>query len=401
MEKNPWRGDFPQMETDAVFIDNAASSLKPRTVIDAVDRYYRDLSANVHRGVYFQSYEATRLYEETREKIAAFIHAEPDEIVYTRGATAALNLVASSYGMSHLEEGDEIIVSELEHHSSVLPWQHVALVKKAHLIYVPLDEQHRITVEGFRSVLSERTKVVALTLVSNVMGYVTPMAEIIALAHAQGAVVVVDAAQAVQHLRLDVKTLAADFLAFSGHKMLGPTGIGVLYGQRKWLDSMDPVEFGGDMIDIVEKNVSTWKDAPYKFESGTMPIASVLGLGAAIDYWNATDLEKMEDHTRRVRQYVATQLKKIPGVTIYNPSSESGIIAFNLDGVHPHDASTFFAEKKDCLRAGHHCAQLLIKRLGIEACLRASFLFYNTYADGDRFLETVKEAVRFFRNMGF
>ena len=401
MEKNPWRGDFPQMDADSVFLDNAASSLKPHSVIDAVDRYYRELSANVHRGVYFQSYEATRLYEETREKVAGFIHADPEEIVYTRGATAALNLVAASYGMEHVGEGDEIIVSELEHHSSVLPWQHVASVKKAHLVYVPLDDQHRITVDAFRSVLSERTKVVALTLVSNVMGYVTPMAEIIALAHAKGAVVVVDAAQAVQHMRIDVKDLDVDFLAFSGHKMLGPTGIGILYGRRKWLDVMDPVEYGGDMIDIVEKYVSTWKDSPYKFEAGTMPIASVIGLGAAIDYWNASDLDKMEDHTRRVRQYVFTQMKKIPGVTIYNPSAESGIIAFNLDGVHPHDASTFFAERKVCLRAGHHCAQLLIKRLGIDACLRASFFFYNTFADGDRFVETIKEAIRFFRNIGF
>lgn len=402
MEQNLWRKDFPQISgKDTVYLDNAATSLKPLSVIAALDHYYVDLSANVHRGVYKESYEATRLYEEAREKIAGFLHADPEEIVYTRGGTSAMNLVAMSYGMSRLGPGDEIIVSELEHHSSILPWQNVAKKTGARLVFVPLDANLRITVENFRSVLSEKTKVVALTYVSNVMGTITPIAPIIALAHEKGAVVVVDACQAVQHLRLDVRTLDCDFLAFSGHKMLGPTGIGILYGKKALLDAMDPVEFGGDMIDVVEKSESTWKDTPYKFEAGTMPIASVIGLGQAVDYFLASDMEKMEDHVRRLRQYAFTQLKKIPGVVIYNPDADTGIIAFNLEGVHSHDASSYFAEKNVCLRAGHHCAQLLIKKLGIEACLRASFYFYNTYADCDRFIESVKDAVKFFRKMGF
>lgn len=402
MEQNLWRKDFPFLrDHSSVYLDNAATSLKPDAVIAALDHYYRDLSANVHRGVYRESYEATRLYEEAREKIAAFLHASPEEIVYVRGTTAGLNLVASSWGMANLQAGDEIVVSELEHHSSVLPWQNVAKKTGAKLVFTPLSEDHRITVEGFRSVLSEKTKVVALTYVSNVMGYVTPLSEIIPLARAKGARIVVDAAQALQHFRVDVKALDCDFLAFSGHKMLGPTGIGILYGKKDLLEAMEPTEFGGDMIDVVEKETSTWKDAPYKFEAGTMPIAEAIGLGAAIDYWNAFDPEAMEDHVRRIRLYAYNQLKKIEGITIYNPHADTGIVAFNLDGVHPHDAASYFAEKAVCLRAGHHCAQLLIKHLSIDACLRASFCFYNTYADADKFAQTVRDAVKFFRQMGF
>jgi cysteine desulfurase/selenocysteine lyase len=402
MEHNLWRADFPQItEKEEIYLDNAASSLKPNSVIAAIQHYYHDLSANVHRGVYKESYEATTLYEEAREKIAQFIHADIKETIFTRGGTASLNLVANSYGLSHLHAGDEIITSELEHHSSVLPWMNVAKKTGAKLVYIPLDPDGRITVEAFLSVLTAKTKVLALTYVSNVMGYITPIAEIIRLAHAQNVIVVVDAAQAVQHLHLDVKALDCDFLAFSGHKMLGPTGIGILYGKEALLNAMEPTEFGGDMNDNVDQFDAEWKDLPYKFEAGTMPIAEVIGLGAAVDYWNAHSMVDMEDHVRRMRQYVITQLKKMPDLVIYNPQADTGIISFNIVGVHSHDASTFFAEKNVCLRAGHHCAQLLIKWLHIEACLRASFYFYNTYADCDRFVDSVKEAVRFFRKMGF
>jgi len=402
MEHNIWRADFPQItEKEEIYLDSAASSLKPLSVIAAIQHYYHDLSANVHRGVYKESYEATMLYEEAREKIAAFIHADIKETIFTRGATASLNLVANSYGLTHLQAGDEIITSELEHHSSVLPWLNVAKKTGAKLVYIPLDKDGRITVEAFQTVLTSKTKVVALTYVSNVMGYLTPIAEIIRLAHKANAIVVVDAAQAVQHLRLDVKALDCDFLAFSGHKMLGPTGIGILYGKEALLEAMEPMEFGGDMNDNVDKFAAEWKDLPYKFEAGTMPIAEVIGLGAAVDYWNANSMSDMEDHVKRLRLYTITQLKKMPDLVIYNPTADTGIISFNIVGVHSHDASTFFAEKNVCLRAGHHCAQLLIKWLGIEACLRASFYFYNTYADCDRFVDSVKEAVRFFRKMGF
>ncbi|MDD3126573.1 MAG: aminotransferase class V-fold PLP-dependent enzyme, partial [Candidatus Izemoplasmatales bacterium] len=259
----------------------------------------------------------------------------------------------------------------------------------------------RITIANFESVLSDHTKVVALTYISNVLGYITPIAEIITLANAKKAITVIDAAQAIEHMPVDVKTLKCDFLAFSGHKMLGPTGIGILYGKQEYLDIMEPIEVGGDMNDNVNKYDAEWKDSPYKFEAGTMPIASAIGLGTAIDYWQEHNIMAMEDHVRRLRKYTYTQIKKIPGITIYNPTSETGLIAFNIDGVHAHDASSYFAEHNVCLRAGHHCAQLVMKWLNIEACLRASLFFYNTFADCDRFIDATKNAVKFFHKMGF
>ncbi len=401
MEKNLYRLDFPQFQDKTfVYLDSAASALKPQCVIDAVNHYYHDLSVNIHRGIYDEAYEATRLYEETREMVASFINASPEEIVFTRGATSALNLVALSYGMNLTSE-DEIITSELEHHSSVLPWQAVANKTKAKLVYIPLDSEGRITVEAFKSVLTKRTKIVALTYVSNVMGYKTPIEEIIPLAHQFGARVVVDAAQAAPHIKIDVKRLDVDFLAFSGHKMLGPTGVGVLFGKQELLNSMEPLELGGEMNEEVGKYQSVWKDAPYKFEAGTMPIASVIGLAKAIEYLNHVNLEEIENHTKRIRNYAYQQLKKIDGIEIYNPTSDSSIIAFNIKNVHPHDAASYFAEKKVALRAGHHCAQLIIKWLNIEACLRASFYLYNTYEDADQLVLTAKAAVKFFRSVGF
>lgn len=399
---NIWRKDFPFLKDgNTIYLDTAATALKPESVILTLDHYYRELSANIHRGVYRQAYEATKLYEESRETVARFLHADSREIVFTRGATSAMNLSASSFGSRFLRPGDEIIVSELEHHSHLLPWQQIAIKTGAKLVYVPLSSEGRITVEAFRTVLTAKTKVVALTYVSNVMGYVTPIAEIIRLSHAVGAVVDVDAAQAVQHLEIDVVALDVDFLSFSGHKMLGPTGIGVLYGKAKWLEQMEPIEYGGDMNDNVEKLSAEWKDIPHKFEAGTMPIAEVLGLRAAIDYLMSVGITSIEDHTRRLRQYAYTQLKKIEGIEIYNPGADTGIIAFNLLGVHPHDAATFFAERSVCLRAGHHCAQLVVKWLGIEACLRATFYLYNTYSDCDKFISAAQASVKFFREVGF
>jgi len=402
MEQNRWRPDFPQLANkDFTFLDSAASSLKPQIVIDAVNGYYHDLSVNIHRGIYDEAYEATRLFEITREKVAHFINASVEEVIFTRGATAAMNMVASSYGMDHLKKDDEIIVSELEHHSSVLPWQRVAQKTGAKLVYVPLDIEGKITTPAFKSVLNSHTKMVALTYVSNVMGYKTPLEEIIPLAHEIGALVIVDASQAAPHLKLDVMRLNVDFLAFSGHKMLGPTGVGVLYGKRALLNAMEPTELGGEMNEEVHLQTSVWKDAPYKFEAGTMPIASVIGLAKAIEYLESAGLETIENHVNRLRNYAYQQLKKIEGIVIYNPNPDTGIIAFNIKGVHPHDAASYFAENKVALRAGHHCAQLIIKWLKIEACLRASFYLYNTYADCDKFILTVKAAVKFFRGVGF
>src|SRR5690554_1671619 len=281
MDVNKIRQDFYVLANNKLaYLDNAASTLKPNSVIEALNHYYRDLGVNIHRGVYRLSYEATELYENARQKVASLLNCDFEEVIFTRGASSALNLVASSLGLKEIKENDEIITSELEHHSSMLPWQNVARIKKAKLIYIPLNVEKKITIENFKKVLSDKTKIVALNYVSNAMGYVTPIKEIIKLAHEKGAKVIVDAAQAVPHMEVDVKDLGCDFLAFSGHKMCGPTGIGVLYGKYDLLQEMDPIEFGGDMIDYVELQKSTYKDAPYKFETGTPLIASAIGLGA-------------------------------------------------------------------------------------------------------------------------
>ena len=394
--------DFPVLnQNNLIYLDTAASSLTPQSVIDKMNEYYHNYPVNVHRGVYALSHHATQMYEHARKVVADYIHADFHEIVYTRGATSALNLVAMSYGMHHLNPGDEIIVSELEHHSHLLPWQQVAKIKGCQLIYVPLDDAGRITLENFLSVLTDKTKVVALTYVSNVMGYITPLKPIIEAAHQKGAVVSIDAAQAAPHLRIDVKDLDTDFLAFSGHKMFGPTGIGILYGKKHLLDQMPPIEFGGDMNDNVEKFESIWKDTPYKFEAGTPPIAEAIGLAEAIAYLQKLNVENIAKHENELAQYTIKKLKNIDGVTVYNPTTETGIIAFNINGVHPHDAVTAFDENNIALRAGHHCAQLMIKWLKVPATLRASFYVYNTKASCDIFIENVIKAKDFFASVGF
>ncbi len=401
MEKNPWIKDFPQIKKSNVYLDSAATSLKPYSVIEMVDYYYNELSTNIHRGMYRESMMATELYEKTREIVAKFISAETEEIVYTRGTTSSLNLVAFSYGMDVIQEGDEIIVSELEHSSSFLPWQIVAKRKKAKLVFVELNKEGRITVEAFKKALSDKTKIVALTYVSNVMGFKTPIAEIIKFAHKNGVKVVIDGAQAIQHYTIDVKELDCDFLAFSGHKMLGPTGIGILYAKKEILKTMEPFEFGGDMVDDVNKDESFWKDHPQKFEAGTMPIASVIGLQNAIRYLQDKGIANIDAYITKLYKYVYEKLSKIDGITIYNPNSEAGIIAFNLDNVPSHDAITFFAERNIDLRAGQHCAKLIHDWLGIYSSLRASIYLYNTYEDMDRFVDVVKEAIKYFKELGF
>ncbi len=401
MMKNQWIKDFPQLRNQMIYLDTAATSLKPQSVIDKVNYYYQDLSSNIHRGMYDTAVETTMLYEQAREVVAKFLNAEESEIIYTRGTTTSLNLVAASYGMQNLKAGDEIIVSELEHHSSFLPWQHVAEKTGAILKYVELNEEGRITVEAFQDVLSDKTKVVALTYVSNVMGYITPMKDIIALSHQKSAIVVVDAAQAVQHLTIDVKALDCDFLAFSGHKMLGPTGIGILFGKEALLQNMEPFEFGGDMNDDVNKDISEWKTGPQKFEAGTMPIASVLGLVDAIEYIQNIGLVEISKYIDSLHRYALAQLNKIEGLTIYNPTSETGIISFNLESVPSHDAISYFAEKNIAIRAGQHCAKLICDWLGIYSCLRASLYIYNTFKEVDVFVETLKEAIAYFKKLGF
>lgn len=401
MIKNPWVKDFPQLNNGNIYMDTAATSLKPLIVIEAVNHYYKDLSANIHRGMYEAAIETTELYEQTREKVAEFINADLEEVIYTRGTTSSLNLVASSYGLNHLKPKDEIIVSELEHHSSFLPWQMVAKKTGAILKFVELNEAGRITTKAFKKVLSDKTKVVALTYVSNVMGYITPIKEIIALAHQKNALVVVDGAQAIQHLNVDVKDLDCDFLAFSGHKMLGPTGIGILFGKKALLEDLEPFEYGGDMNDDVNKDVSYWKTGPQKFEAGTMPIGSVIGLKAAIEYLENIGLNNINAYVDQLHRYAIGQLKQVEGIKIYNPTSETGIITFNIDNVPSHDAISYLAEKKVAIRAGQHCAKLICDWLGVYSCLRASLYIYNTFKDVDVLVETIKEAITYFKKLGF
>ena len=331
--------------------------------------------------------------------MADFIRADFEEIVFTRGASSALNLVASSYGLTNVKPGDEVITTELEHHSSCMPWLNVCNQTGATLKYVPLNKEGRITVEAFKTVLTKNTKVVAITYVSNVMGYITPIEEIISLAHQVGAVVILDAAQAVPHMSVDVKKLDCDFLAFSGHKLCGPTGIGVLYGKKKLLEKMNPIEFGGDMADDVNLNSMTFKDAPYRFETGTPIIAGAIGLGKAIEYVSNIGLDEIAKYEYFLKQKAVEELKKIPNVILYNESAETGIIAFNIEGVHPHDAASVFDNNDVCIRAGHHCAQLIIKWLKTVGTVRASFYFYNTLEDVDKFVQSVKEAQEFFGSL--
>lgn len=395
---NQYKKDFPvySFNPNLVYLDSAASSLKCQKVIEKLDMYYNHLGVNVHRGVYGLSYQATDMYEESREKIAKFLNCEFEEVVFTRGCSSALNLVALSYGMDFINEGDEVIVTELEHHSNLLPWMNVCKKKGATLKYIPLTEEGRITIDNFKSVLTNQTKLVAVNHVSNVMGYISPLKEIIRLAHEVGAVVVCDGAQAIPHMQVDVKDLDCDFYAFSGHKMCGPTGIGVLYGKKALLDKMNPVEFGGDMADEVELDSATYKDSPYKFETGTPIIAEAIALGDACEYLTSIGFDNIAKIEHDVKEYALNKLKEISGIKIYNPTCETGIITFNVDGVHPHDAASVFDKNGVCIRAGHHCAQPITKFLGQISTVRASFYFYNDYEDADKFVESVKEAVDFF-----
>jgi len=391
------RKDFPiySKQPQLVYLDSAASSLKLKSVIDQVDSYYLTLGVNVHRGAYDLAYEATRLYEEARVTVAEFINANNEEIVFTRGTTSSLNMIAGSY-RDILKPGDEIITSELEHHSSLLPWMVTAKHTGAKLVYIPLTKEGRITVEGFESVLNDKTKIVALTHVSNALGYLTPIEEITQLAHKKQAVVILDAAQSAPHIELNVQKLGVDFMAFSGHKMFGPSGVGVLFGKKELLNLIEPFEYGGEMADEVSKDNATWKDAPLKFEAGTPVISGAIGLAEAIRYLKSIGFTQIHEHTHALQEYTLNKLSKIKGVTIYNSSSENPVITFNIEGIHPHDIATMLDQDEVCVRAGHHCAQLVNKFLDVNSTLRASFHIYNNYADCDTFVESINKAKNFF-----
>jgi cysteine desulfurase/selenocysteine lyase len=391
------RKDFPvySKQPRLTYLDSAASSLKVKSVIDQVDHYYHTLGVNVHRGAYELAYETTLLYEAARKTVADFIHAQEEEIIFTRGTTSSLNMIAGSY-RDILKPGDEIITSELEHHSSLLPWMITAKKTGAKLVYIPLTEEGRITVEGFKSVLTDQTKVVAITHASNALGFVTPIEEIAKLAHQKDAIVILDAAQSAPHKALDVKKLDVDFMAFSGHKMFGPSGVGVLFGKNTLLNSIEPFEYGGEMVDEVYKDHATWKDAPLRFEAGTPVISGAIGLAAAIRYIESIGIHNIHEHTEALHQYTLEKLKKIKGITIYNQSAENPVITFNVEGIHPHDIAIMLDQYHVGVRAGHHCAQLVNKFLGVNSTLRASFHIYNSYADCDAFLESIVAAKNFF-----
>lgn len=390
--------DFPVLNNnpDLVYLDTGATALKPKCVIDKINEYYDKYGVNVNRGVYELSYEATTEYEETRTLTAKFLNAREKEIVFTKGASNGLNMVALGFGMDYIQEGDEIITTELEHHSNVLPWMNVAKKKNATLKYIELDSTGRITVKAFKKTITEKSKVLAITYVSNVMGYITPIKEIIKIAHEHNIIVVVDAAQAVPHMKVDVQDLDCDFLAFSAHKMFGPTGFGILFGKYKYLKKMSPIEYGGDMIDVVEKYEATTKDAPYKFETGTPPIAEAIAFKEAIKYIESIGYDRIHEHEQILLNYAREKLSKVEGITIYNPTAETAIITFNINKAHPHDAATIFDEYHVALRAGHHCAQLITKWLDCVATLRACIYVYNDYHDIDVFVEAVKAAVKYF-----
>lgn len=387
-------------EEPLVYLDNAATSQKPTTVLAAVEQYYRQNNANVHRGVHTLAERATAQYEAARQKVQHFIHAkESAEVLFTRGTTTSLNWVAKSYGEESVHQGDEILISVMEHHSNIVPWQQLAKRQRAVLKYIDITSEGLLDMDSLRSQLTNKTKIVSLAHVSNVLGVVNPIQKIAHLVHEAGAVLVVDGAQAVPHQKVDVQELDVDFYAFSGHKMLGPTGIGVLYGKRHLLEQMEPVEFGGEMIDIVTEQESTWKELPWKLEAGTPNIAGAIGLGAAIDYMETVGVDDIQQHEKELMQYLWPKLTAIPGLTIYGPkdlNQRTGIITFNLEGIHPHDVATAMDMEGVAIRAGNHCAQPLMTRLGCGSSARASFYAYNTTADADKFVEALIATKEFF-----
>ncbi|RRR49875.1 cysteine desulfurase [Streptococcus suis] len=381
-----------------VYLDNAATTQKPQQVLDVLADYYQKDNANVHRGVHTLSERATARYEAARQKVADFIQAKSSkEILFTRGTTTSLNWVAQ-FAKEILQPDQEVIISVQEHHSNIIPWQQACQQTGAKLRYVTLKDGE-LDVDSLKSMLSEKTKFVSLAHVSNVLGSVAPIGEIAELVHAVGAYLVVDGAQSVPHMAVNVQELDVDFYAFSGHKMLGPTGIGVLYGKEELLNRMSPVEFGGEMIDFVYEQTATWKELPWKFEAGTPNIAGAIGLGATIDYLTEIGMDAIQAHEAELVDYIFPKLQAIPGLTIYGSqdlSKRTGVIAFNLDDLHPHDVATALDYEGVAVRAGHHCAQPLLRYLQVPATVRASFYIYNTKADCDKLVEAIIKTKEFF-----
>lgn len=398
------RKDFPILDQKVqdqalIYLDNAATTQKPTQVLDRLMAYYTTENANVHRGVHTLAERATAAYEDAREAVRAFIHASStEEVVFTRGTTTSLNWIANSYA-PFIEAGDEILVTPMEHHSNLVPWQELAKRTGAHLRFIPLTKTGQLDMEQARQLINERTRVVSVAHVSNVLGVVNPVKTLATLAHEVGAIMVVDGAQAAPHMPIDVQALDVDFYAFSGHKMCAPTGIGVLYGKKKWLHTLEPVEFGGEMIDIVQDTCSTWAALPHKWEAGTPNISGAIGLHAAIDYLNEIGMQQIQEHQADLMRYALEHMLALDGITIYGPHHEkehTSLISFNVDGVHPHDLATALDLQGIAIRAGHHCTQPLMRDLGVAATARASFYIYNTKEDIDALIRGILAAKEFF-----
>ncbi len=379
-----------------IYLDNSATTLKPKVVVEAMNSYYYEYGVNIHRGLYDLSIKATNAYEETRKNVASFINAKPQEIIFTLNTTDSLNMLAIMLS-SKLNREDEVLTTELEHHSSLLPWLKLASEEKCTLKYVKLTKDAKITFNNVKKSITSKTKIIAITYISNVLGYLSPLKEIIDYAHENGIIVIVDAAQAIAHIPIDVKDLDCDFLAFSGHKMFGPTGIGVLYGRSFLLKHLQPVKYGGDMNDDVSLDKVEIKQIPFRFEAGTPMIAEAIGLSTAINFIKKITYKEIIKHEKKLSILLLQELSKFPFIEIYNKKPNIGIISFNFKGLHPHDAATYFASKNIALRAGYHCAQLVANFFKHKGSLRVSLSIYNTEEDINLFIKTVQEVYEYFK----
>ena len=395
------RDDFPILQNRKMaYLDSGATTQKPKQVIEAIEKFYENNNANPHRGAYSLSIEATEEYENTRKKIAKFINARyEEEIIFSKNASESLNLVAYSYGLDNLKKDDEVVISIMEHHSTLVPWQCVTGKTQSNLKYMYVNENYELSKEEIESKITDKTKIVAITHVSNVLGTINPVKEIIKYAHKKGAIVIVDASQSIPHMKIDVQDLDADFLAFSGHKMLAPLGIGVLYGKREILNKMNPFLMGGDMIEYVYEQKTTFAPLPNKFEAGTQNVEGVIGLGSAIDYISNLGYEKIQEIEDELLDYAREELSKLDFLKIYmtpNRKNHSAVISFNIKGVHPHDVASILDSENVCVRSGNHCAQPLLRYLGEDSTCRMSLYFYNTKQDIDMLVEALKKAYKMF-----
>lgn len=394
--------DFPLFENNKItYLDSGATTQKPVQVINAVEEFYKKYNANPHRGAYSLSMEATEIYENTRTKIAKFINAKHrEEIIFSKNATESLNLIAYSYGMENLKKDDEVVISIMEHHSNLVPWQKVTKTTGSKLEYMYINDEFELSDEEIESKITDKTKIVGITHVSNVTGTINNVNKIIKYAHKKGAVVIVDASQSIPHMKIDVQDLDADFLVFSGHKMLAPLGIGVLYGKRELLNKMSPFLMGGDMIEYVYEQETTFAPLPNKFEAGTQNVEGVIGLGAAIDYIENLGYDKIQEIEEEIVSYARQELSKLDFITLYitpNEENHSGAISFNINGVHPHDVASILDSEGVCVRSGNHCAQPLMRFLGIDSTCRVSFYFYNTKHDVDKLVVALNKAYDMFK----